>query len=55
MTLTLLRALSIERLPAPQEQFDSRGGTRAFNALLTDLNCTIEEFDALLEVLLPTA
>ncbi|CAL8463766.1 g3300 [Coccomyxa elongata] len=55
VTLTLLRALSIERLPALQEQFDSRSGVRAFNALLAELGCTVEEFDALLEVLLPTA
>ncbi|BDA48341.1 probable RNA polymerase II subunit B1 CTD phosphatase RPAP at C-terminar half [Coccomyxa sp. Obi] len=54
VTLTLLRALSIERLPTLQEQFDSRGSVRALNALLAESGCTVEEFDALLEVLLPT-
>jgi hypothetical protein len=54
LTLALLRALAIERLPALQEQFDGRRGVRSLNELLADAGLTVEEFDALLEVLLPS-
>ncbi|EIE27813.1 hypothetical protein COCSUDRAFT_55793 [Coccomyxa subellipsoidea C-169] len=57
LMLALLRALSIERLPALQarhpEQFDGRAGVRTLNDMLADAGSTIEEFDALLEVMLP--
>lgn len=54
LTLALLRALAIERLPALQEQFDGRRGVRSLNEMLGDVGSTVEEFDALLEVLLPS-
>ena len=54
LTLALLRALAIERLPALQGQFDGRRGVRSLNEMLGDVGSTVEEFDALLEVLLPS-
>lgn len=54
LTLALLRALAIERLPSLQEQFDGRRGVRSLNEMLADAGSTVEEFDALLEVLLPS-
>jgi len=54
MTLALLRVLSIERLPALQEHFDGRVGALRVSSMLSDAGCSPEEFDALLEVLLPS-
>jgi hypothetical protein len=54
LTLALLRALAIERLPGLREQFDGRRGVRSLNEMLADAGSTVEEFDALLEVLLPS-
>lgn len=53
VTLALLRVLSIERLPALQEHFDGRAGSLHVSSMLADAGCSPEEFDALLEVLLP--
>ncbi len=36
-----------------QEQFDGRAGVRTLNDMLADAGSTVEEFDALLEVMLP--
>jgi hypothetical protein len=50
--VVLLKALSMERLPALRPAFESRVGVARWNAELTAARFTVEEFAAVLELLL---
>ena len=52
LMLVLLKALSLQRLPALQATFESRQGLGALDKLLLAQDFTSEMFDALLEVLM---
>jgi hypothetical protein len=55
LTLALLRALSAQRLPALQEQFEGRKGIVNLASFVERIGFTVEELDALSEVLLLSA
>ena len=52
LVLVLLKGLSLHRIPALQDTFESRGGLAALSKLLQAQDFTSEMFDALLEELL---
>lgn len=51
--LVLLKALSVERLPALQPSLEGRAGVQSITSFLSRLSYTLEEFDALLETIMP--
>jgi hypothetical protein len=51
VVVLLLKALSMERLPALRESFETREGVRRLGAALGELAFTAEEFYAALELL----
>ena len=51
MLVLLLKALSLERLPALRPAFESRAGIERLGRLLASLSFTVEEFYAVLELL----
>jgi hypothetical protein len=53
LTLALLKALSLQRLPALQPSFEGRVSVQGINNYLRRLQFSLEEFEALLEALLP--
>lgn len=48
--LVLLKALSLERVPALRPAFEEREGVARLSAALRGLGCTLEAFGALLDV-----
>ena len=52
LVLVLLKGLSLHRIPALQDTFESRDGLRLLSGLLQTQDFTSEMFDALLEELL---
>lgn len=50
LTLVLLKALSLQQLPALQEMFDSRVGAQNLSACLAGIGYSIEEFWTLLDL-----
>lgn len=55
LTAVLLHALSLHQLPALQEMFDSTAGAKNVNALLSNTDHTIEEFQRLLDLIADAA
>lgn len=51
LTVVLLKALSLEQLPALQEMFDSRAGAKNLCKYMTEVGYSIEEFWSLLDLL----
>ena len=51
LTVVLLKALSLEQLPALQEMFDSRAGAQNLSRYMTGIGYSIEEFWSLLDLL----
>lgn len=52
LVIVLLKGLSLHRIPALQDTFESRRGLAALSKLLQAQDFTSEMFDALLEELL---
>ena len=51
--LVLLKALSMERLPALKPSLEGRAGVQNITSFLSRFSYTLEEFDALLETIMP--